>query len=88
MFASQYITFNELVFGLKSQGVEIETEKKFQAVKNIYDEFVGKNDAGLDFEMFGKIAISLLKDEKNKPNSDLLHIEKSFYYMVQEANKV
>lgn len=37
MLGSQYITFNELILGLKSLGVEIETEKKFQAVKNIYD---------------------------------------------------
>jgi hypothetical protein len=88
MFSSQQITFNELVLGLKSLGVEIETEKKFQAVKNTYDEFVGKNDVGVDFEIFAKIAIRLLKDERNKQNSDLLHIEKGFYYMVQEGNKV
>ena len=88
MFSSQFISFNELILGLKSLGVEISTEKKFQSVKNIFDEFVGKNDVGLDFEMFGKIAIRLLKEEKSKSNSDLCLIEKGFYYMVQEANRV
>jgi hypothetical protein len=38
--------------------------------------------------MFAKIAIRLLKEEKSRANSDLFHIEKGFYYMVQEANKV
>ncbi len=43
MFNNLYLNFNEFIFALKSIGIEIESEKRFVYMKNIYDEFVGKN---------------------------------------------